>query len=343
VVDIGCGAGAGLRSLVQKSHAKVTGIDCDGKAVAFAREYLPDSELLHLDIQAMHGSVAGTAALVIDVLGLAPDPARLLRSVLRRVSGIEVLFVAEPIALVDQTLVPPARRAFSVSTLTSLFVRSGFDIDDWTTVDGTFLCAIGRPSRDPLADALVQAEDAYLSHQSQRFEMLCTQLSRSGCTNLRLEAALLESRFRFDLNQFDRAIALLTDATVLIPEDPRAWAGLARLALVSGNADQAARLAKTATRLDSSDFSAVCSFALAQMEADSRHALQAWRIANALAPDEELIARLLCATALIQGRHDEGLTVIERLGQYVKQPSRLNEHAGLLALTTAAVQSYRSC
>jgi len=74
------------------------------------------------------------------------------------------------------------------------------------------------------------------------------------------------------------------------------------------------------------------------LETDPRRSLDAWKIANALAPDEITIAHLLCAVALAQGRHEEALAVIEHLGQYQKCTSQLNEHVGLLSLTTAAMQ-----
>jgi len=337
IIDMGCGAGIGLRCLLQ-TKATLTGIDSDGRAIAFARRYVPDAEFIHADIQSTHISCSAGAALVVDVLGLVPEPAKLLRSLLRRIGGLGALFVAEPIVNGQQDLVPPARRAFGVSSLKSLFTRSGFEIDDWATIDDTFLCAIGRPARDPLGDVLVEAEEAYLAHQTQRFEGLCRELKRSGRAGLRLEAALLESRLWFDISEYSRAIAVLTDACILVPEDPRPWSGLCRLALASGNSEHAIRLAERAVKIDSTDFSSVCSSALAHLEADPRRSLEAWKVANALAPDETCIARFLCSVALAQGRHEEGLVILERAGQYQEHVSPLNEHVGLLALTNAALQ-----
>jgi len=337
VVDAGCGAGIGLRLLCQ-SKSRLIGVDNDGKAVAFARRYVPDVELIHADVQSLRLNGVGGAAVVVDVLGLVSDPARFLRSLARRVDGLEALFVAEPIASREQVLEAPARRAFGLSSLRSLFTRCGFELSDWTTVGDGFICAIGRPMRDPLGELLGQAEDAYLSHQSQKLEAICRQLNHSGRAELRLEAALLESRLRFDVNQYDHAIALLSDASALVPEDPRPWAGLSRLALASGNAVQAIRLAENALKLDATDFSSVCSSALAYAEPDPHRSLVAWKTANALAPDEATIARFLCAVALAEGRHEEGLQLLERAGQYQTDTSPLNEHVGLLALTGATLQ-----
>jgi tetratricopeptide (TPR) repeat protein len=184
----------------------------------------------------------------------------------------------------------------------------------------------------------MDAEEAYHGHQTQRFETLCRELGHSSRPELRLEAALLEARFWFDMSEYGRAIAVLTDASTLVPEDPRPWSGLSRLALVSGNSDRAMRLADKAVKIDSSDLSSVCSSALAYFEADPLRSFESWTIANALAPDEHCIAKFLCSLALSQGRHEEGLMLLDRVGMYQLNASPLNDHVGLLALTNAALK-----
>ncbi len=337
LLDVGCGAGMGLRWLLQ-THSRVTGLDIDGKAVAFARQYVPDVELIHADVQSRRVAFSGSAALIVDVLGLVSDPSQTLRCLLSRAPKLEVVYVAEPIASRDQVLVPPARRAFRFASMKSLFVRSGLMLDDWVIVDDSMFGAIGHPIREPAATQLVQAEHAYLSHQTGTFLEVCRQIGRSGCLELRAEAALLEARLWFDLNQFDRAIAVMTDATAFAPLDPRPVAGMSRLALASGNHERAIQLAEAAVAIDDTDFSAVCSAALAYAGVDESRSLGAWKIANALAPDDASIARLLCATALTEGRHDEGLGILERLGQYQQNASELDDHVGLRALTAAAAE-----
>ncbi len=335
VLDVGCGTGTGIRWLLQ-THSRLTGLDIDGTAVAFAHEYVPEIELIHADVQSRRVMFSGDAALIVDVLGLVPDPVQVLRSVAFHAPKLETVFVAEPLASRDQALVPPARRAFGFASMRSLFSRCGFSLDECATVDNGMLCAIGHPTREPAVARLIEAERAYLSHRTQPFLETCRLINASGCVDLRVEAALLEARLWFDLNQLDRAIAILTGASALAPRDPRPVAGLSRLALAAENQEQAIHLAKAALLIDDTDFSAACSAALAYAGVEDKSSLEAWRVANALAPFEASIARLLCATALSEGQHEDGLAILERLGQYQQNFTELDEHVGLRALTAAA-------
>ena len=81
--------------------------------------------------------------------------------------------------------------------------------------------------------------------------------------------------------------------------------------------------------------------ALAYAGVHANRSISAWKTANALAPDDSSIARLLCASALAEGRHNDGLLVMDRLGQYHERSSELDEHVGLAALAAAAVSRQR--
>jgi tetratricopeptide (TPR) repeat protein len=314
-------------------------LDIDGKAIAFAREFEPEAELIHGDIRTRAVDLSGSIALIVDVLGLVTDPVHILRSVARRTSRLEFLFVAEPIAQCTQRLVAPARRAFSVPSLRSLFARSGFAIDQLIDLDDGMRCAIGHVMHEPASGYLLRAERAYLSHQTQLFLEACELVQRSSNSALRVEAALLEARLWFDLDRRDRAIAALSDARFLAPDDPRPLAGLSRLALASGSHAQAIRLAAEAVKADPTDFSATCSSALAHASGDPDRSFCAWETANALVPDDPAIVRLLCAAALAEGRYDEALLVIERLSQYGEKISQLDKHVGLAYLAATAAEA----
>ncbi len=157
---------------------------------------------------------------------------------------------------------------------------------------------------------------------------------------LRAEALLLEARLRFDLEQRDRAIALLSDARILIPTDARPVAGLARLALTTGSISRAVQLAEQAVKVDPFDFSAACSLALVYASEQHDRSVTAWSNASTLAPDDFIVAQLAFAAALIENRHAEGLAFVERLGCYAGRTSRVNEHAGLAGLMAAAHRRY---
>ncbi len=336
LLDVGCGAGVGLQWLMQ-SKSRVTGLDIEGKAVAFARAYVADAELLHADVQSRRVVLPGEVALVVDVLGLLSDPVSLLRSISRQTPSLEAIFVAEPIARGDQILIPPARRAFGLIALRSILVRSGFEIDDSVAVGSDMLCVIGHPTRNPVTESLIQAERAYLSHQTQPFLEACERVLQSKSPHLCIEAALLQARLWFDLGQLDRSIAILSDAVSWAPGDPRPLAGLSRLALCSGNQDQAIRLAESAVSADPADFSATCSLASAYAGVQENRSLRAWKTANALAPDDASIARHLCAVALVSGRPNDGLFLMDRLAQYDVKVGGLDQEGGLPALSGAGI------
>ena len=197
------------------------------------------------------------------------------------------------------------------------------------------LCAVGHPMRDPAGQHLMRAERAYFSHQTETFLEACERVRQSTSPELCLEIALLEARFWFDLGQLDRSIALLSHAGTLAPRDPRPLAGLSRLALASGGQEQAIRLAESAVSLNPTDLSAVCFIALAYVNANQRRSFSALETANALAPDNPLIARLLCATALAAGWHNDALTIMDRLGQYQGEISDLDTYLVHPARTTS--------
>jgi SAM-dependent methyltransferase len=335
LLDVGCGAGVGLQWLMQ-SKSRVTGLDIEGRAVAFARAYVPEAELLHADVQSRRVTLPGEAVLVVDVLGLLSDPVSLLRSISRQAPNLEAIFVAEPIARGNQILIAPARRAFSLVALRSILTRSGFEVDDSVTVEADMLCVIGHPTREPATLALIQAERAYLSHQTQPFLDACQAALNSKSPQLCVEVALLQARLWFDLGQIDRSIAVLSDAVAWAPSDPRPLAGLSRLALRSGNRDQAIRLAESAVGADPTDFSAACSLALAYSGVHQNRSLNAWKTANALAPDDVSIARHLCAAALVDGRPNDGLLVMDRLAQYEVKVGGLDQDGGLPTVFAAA-------
>jgi Flp pilus assembly protein TadD len=76
--------------------------------------------------------------------------------------------------------------------------------------------------------------------------------------------------------------------------------------------------------------------ALAYAGVNETRSFEAWKTANALAPDDASIARLLCAAALAEGRPNDGLLVMDRLAQYEVKTGGLDQDRGLTALSAAA-------
>ena len=336
IIDVGCGSGVGLRWLLQATTARIQGVDTDARALAFAREYVPEAELTRSDFQGHSFDSHGCAVVVVDVLGLLVHPVRLLRNIVMRVGNLESIFIAEPIAAHDQQLLAPACQAFSAPALVSLLTRAGFAVDHLTRLERTMFGVVAHPSRDPACTYLQQAEDAYASHQTQALLDLCQLIRKSASPFVCAEAALLEARLWFDLDKRDRAIAQLTDARVLSPGDARPIAGLSRLALANGNDDQAITLADQAATADPTDFSVMCSVALANALSHQGRSIHAWQVASALAPDDFIVAQIACSAALFEGRPTEARQIAERLNRYESNRSRLNEHVGLARLVTVA-------
>jgi SAM-dependent methyltransferase len=340
ILDIGCGSGVGLRCLLQATHARLTGLDSDGKAVAFAREYVPEVEVLHANAETCSVQSSGCVGVVVDVLGLVANPVQLLRGVASHVKHLDSIFLVESAVNREPELIAPARRAFSPQMLLAILARAGFAVDQIDLLSCGMLCVTAHPARDPASVLLQEAEQAYLLHQTQSLIELCQAIHTSTSPTLKAEAALLEARLRFDLEQRGRTIALLSDARALIPHDARPIAGLARLALVTGNHEQAVCLAEQAAKLDPAEFSALCSLALVYANGQHSRSMLAWRAASALVPDDNLIAQMAFASAFIEGRLSEGIALVERQSLYQSAVNHLTDHAGLAGLVAAARRKY---
>jgi tetratricopeptide (TPR) repeat protein len=203
-------------------------------------------------------------------------------------------------------------------------------------------CVTAHPSRDPASELLRRAEQAYLLHESNAVIDACNAMRISSSPALRAEAALLEAKLRFDLEQRDRAIALLSDAHAIAPNDARPTAGLARIAITTGNREQSVQLAEMALRLEPLEFSVPCSLALAYANEQHERSQLAWAAANALAPDDAIVAEIAYAAAFVEGKYAEGLAFVERLSQYQGTMTRVADYAALGFLVTAARREYLS-
>jgi tetratricopeptide (TPR) repeat protein len=189
---------------------------------------------------------------------------------------------------------------------------------------------------------LREAERAYQLHQSHAVIEACDAVRHSRNLAIRVEAALIEAKLRFDLEQRDRAIALLSDARALAPGDVRPIAALARLAMTTGNRDQSVQLAESAARLDPLEFSVPCTLALAYANEQHERSQLAWAAANALAPDDSIVAQMAYAAAFLEGKHTDGLALMDRLSRYQGVVTRVGDYAALGFLVTAARREYLS-
>lgn len=316
VIDAGCGSGAGTRRLTQRFDC-VTAIECDGPALAFAREHAPLGHFVQADLCRRLDVPAAEAAILADVLGHVKDPSACLRNVAARLVADAPVLIAEPCAHAAQHLVAPARRAFGRRALRSLLLRSGLEIDAWLLEAGSFIACVARCSADPAIQSLVEAERASITDRTAS-RAAYDRAARSGRADARLEATVAIAELELERGDGDAAVAALFQAGELDPKDPRPLVGLSRISLITGSAHDALKLALDAVRLDPSDASATAAVARAAGHLQHPDAFTAWRLAAGLAPDDAAIATELARCAAERGDYAFGLAALTRLRQYAE-------------------------
>ncbi len=315
VLDAGSGSSLGTRLLCE--HAPhVTAIDNDARALAFAREYAPSAEFLQADL--CHGTSVdrADAAFLIDVLGHLARPEAALRALRACLPVSSQLFVAEPKAYASQRLLAPACRAFSARALNRLLLRSGFDVEQTLCTGANFVALVARRSGESELEALVEG-----FHQAGRgqFRSARAEFERarnSERSEVKLEALLGEAESAFAANDGDTAVRCYFEANELDTQDGRALSGLARVALATGELDDALRLAMDALLRDPTEASANTAMALAAEQLAHPGAFNAWRIAANLSPDDLDIATGLARVSAARQNFGFAIQVFERLRGY---------------------------
>jgi SAM-dependent methyltransferase len=315
VLDAGAGSGLGTRILCDYAP-HVTALDSDARALEFGREYATNAEFLQADL--CHGSPVdrADAAFLIDVLGHLARPEAALRGLRACLPVGSQLFVAEPKAYASQRLLPPARCAFSQASLTRLLLRSGFDLEETAEPGPNFVALVALRSADPAIDALV--EGFHQAHRNQ-FRAARAEFARarqSDRLDIKLEGILGEAEAAFAANDGDSAVRCYFEANDLSTSDSRALSGLARVALATGEVDDALRLALDALQRDPTDASAHTAMAVAAEQLSLPDAWNSWRIAVNLAPDDLEVATGLARASAARQNYAFAIHVFERLRGY---------------------------
>ena len=314
VLDAGSGSSLGTRILCD--HAPhVTALDNDARALEFGREYAGNAEFLQTDL--CHGSPVdrADAAFVVDVLGHLARPERALRGLRACLTVGSQLFVAEPKAYGSQRLLAPACRAFSQVALSSLLLRSGFDVESTPAVGANFVALLARRSADPALDALVEG-----FHQAGRGQFGAardefTRARQSDRDDVKLEALLGEAEAAFGANDGDTAVRCYFEANAL-DTTGRALAGLARVALATGELADALKLSVDALERDPTEAIAHAMMAIAAEQLAHPDAFNAWRVAVNLAPDDLEVATGLARASAARQNYAFAIQVFERLRGY---------------------------
>ena len=309
VVDMGCGAGVGTQILA-RDFDEVVGIDCDREALAFAERFAPAARYARSaeDIE------SPDAAVLVDVLGCAALPLEVLRSIRRRAKPDARVLVAEPAAYASQVLRPPARRAFTRRGLSRLLASAGYEVETWLADRSTFHCCVAKPIDDTWqhlasAEASIEAGDSPAA-------LRALELAAKGKHPVfQVEVALAKASLAFALGDGDTAARAYFQARELDRSDSAACAGLARIALATGARDDALSLAIEAARTAPCNADAVATAALVTEETGS-DALDGWRVAANLAPDDLGIAIRLAQAASVRNDHDYAVRALERVRAY---------------------------
>jgi tetratricopeptide (TPR) repeat protein len=315
VLDAGSGAGVGTRVLCDYAP-HVTALDCDARALEFGREYCDSAAFLQADL--CHGSPVdrADAAFLVDVLGHLARPESALRGLRACLPVGSQLFVAEPKAYASQRLLSPARSAFSQASLTGLLLRSGFDLEEIAEPGQNFVALVALRSADPAIDALVEGFHQAFRNQFRAARAEFARARQSARSDIQLEAALGEAEASFAANDGDAAVRCYFEANELSASDGRALAGLARVALATGEVDDALRLALDALQREPTDASAHTAMAVAAEQLGLPDAWNAWRIAVNLAPDDLEVATGLARASAARQNYGFAIHVFERLRGY---------------------------
>jgi len=315
VLDAGSGSGLGTRLLCEHLP-HVTALDNDARALEFSREYAVDAEYLQADL--CHGSAVdrADAAILVDVLGHLARPEAALHGLRACLPVGAQLFVAEPKAYGAQRLLAPACRAFSRRALQRLLLRSGFDLEESICTGANFVALVGRRSGEVELEALVEG-----LHQARRGQLEAARnefarAQKSARPGIKLEALLGEAEAAFDANDGDSAVRCYFEANAIDPKDGRALAGLARVALATGEVDDALGLALDSLKREPTEGSANTSMALAAEQLGHPEAFNAWRVAVNLAPSDLTAATGLARTSAARQNIAFAIHVFERLRGY---------------------------
>ena len=315
VLDAGSGSGVGTRLLCEQvSH--VTALDNDVRALDFGREYAPSAEFLQADL--CHGTPVdrADAAFVLDVLGHLANPEAALRGLRACLPAGSKLFVAEPKAYGSQRLLAPACRAFSAAALSRLVLRSGFELQGNVRTDANFVSLIAERSGDAHVEALVEGFQQAGRGQFRAARAEFVRARQSERLSIQLEAALGEAEAAFHANDGDSAVRCYFEANQLDAKDGRALSGLARVALVTGELDDALRLSLDALQRDPTEPAANAAMALAAEQLSHPDAFNAWRVASNLAPDNLEVATGLARISAAHQNYAFAIQVFERVRGY---------------------------
>ncbi len=328
-VDIGCGAGLGTRMILEERP--VIGLDNDRDAIAFTKGFIP-SEIQLITENAMSYSLDEPVeiAYIVDLLGLVTAPFDVLRRTREQLSPTGRIAIAEPCAYPAQHLRAPARRAFSTRSISTLLFAAGFENIEWVESSGTFIACTARVSFDAAWQSLMEGAEYAANNRYADADRAYQLAMRTERRELQVEGLLCRAELAIAQGDGDGACQAFIDARDLDDTDPRPMAGIARLMLQTGETGDALLLAKRAIDLDPTEVGPTCILAMAAEQMSGNRAIELWRVASHLAPDDFAIAVKYSEAASGMGEHEQAIFTLERLKAY-------DDHGPALSVALASV------
>lgn len=313
VVDVGCGAGGGT-AILAETFDHVLGVDRDESAIAFAKLYCPQAELVCSDQVRASGKLG--SGVVLDVLGQVKDPHALLRSLWRSLAPNARIVVGEARAHSSQVLLSPVRRAYSRFGLGTLLEHSGFDVHGWAEIATGFVICLAS-KRDSGEEQHLENGMIALREGDPHFAIIeLTAAASSPNTSVAIQAELSKAEALSAMGEGDAAAACLLRASRLDGQDPRPVAELARLLAIVGDASEAQRLSAGAVELDATHAFAHAVLGLL-VEADAPgYSRMCFRSAVNLAPDDPWIVACFAERLAAADGVEAAIAAIARLSSY---------------------------
>jgi len=195
-------------------------------------------------------------------------------------------------------------------------LHSGFDIENTVCTGANFVALVARRAGEAEIEALVEGFQQARRGQFRAARDEFTRAGRSARQDVKLEALLGEAEAAFAANDGDGAARCYFEANALDSSDGRALSGLARVALATGEVEDALGLALDALKREPTDVAANASMALAAEQLGHPEAFNAWRIAVNLAPDDLSVATGLARASAARQNLAFAIQVFERLRGY---------------------------
>lgn len=312
VWDLGSGSGAGCAELA--GVCQVIGIECDDEPLIFARHYAPNVRFVKPSEVSQSELPEPSVVSIVDVLAQCPLPEALLFSLRSRTSQAR-LFCAEARAFAGQSLLVPARRAFSQKSLARTLVRGGFLVEELLSED-TLVSCVARPLPPPVAEAFAAARAA--AAQQLWLEALAhlDPLRSHDLAEVRAEASVLGAEWCVQLAQGDASSARFLEALEDVPDHAPALAGLSQLLMAAGDMRQGVELAGRAFDLEPSSIEAACAMAIALEHAAPESALKSWQHALNLEPADADVVTAFAEAADRGGQSGRAADAMKQLQRY---------------------------